>query len=48
MYENAVYPGTTEEVCCPIIEKISKLKVNEDFYLGYSPERINPGLNSKK
>ncbi len=48
VYESTVYPGTTEEVCCPIIEKISKLKVNEDFYLGYSPERINPGLNSKK
>ncbi len=48
VYESTVYPGTTEEVCCPIIERISKLKVNKNFYLGYSPERINPGLNTKK
>jgi UDP-N-acetyl-D-galactosamine dehydrogenase len=38
-----VYPGLTEEVCIPIIEKITKLKRNQDFYYGYSPERINPG-----
>ncbi len=42
VYESTVYPGTTEEVCIPIIEKISKLKLNKDFYCGYSPERINP------
>jgi UDP-N-acetyl-D-galactosamine dehydrogenase len=41
--ESTVYPGVTEEVCVPIIEKISGLKLNEGFYAGYSPERINPG-----
>lgn len=43
IYESTVYPGATEEVCLPIIEKESGLKFNEDFYAGYSPERINPG-----
>ncbi len=43
IYESTVYPGCTEEVCVPIIEKISGLKYNEEFYCGYSPERINPG-----
>ena len=43
IYESTVYPGATEEVCIPILEKISKLKLNKDFYCGYSPERINPG-----
>ncbi len=43
IYESTVYPGATEEICVPIIEKISGLKLNEDFYVGYSPERINPG-----
>lgn len=43
IYESTVYPGATEEVCIPIIEKGSGLKFNEDFYAGYSPERINPG-----
>jgi UDP-N-acetyl-D-galactosamine dehydrogenase len=43
IYESTVYPGTTENVCVPIIEKISKKKLNEDFYVGYSPERINLG-----
>ncbi len=43
IYESTVYPGCTEEVCVPILEKISKLKFNEDFFCGYSPERINPG-----
>jgi UDP-N-acetyl-D-glucosamine/UDP-N-acetyl-D-galactosamine dehydrogenase len=43
IYESTVYPGATEEVCVPIIEKESGLKFNEDFYAGYSPERINPG-----
>tara|TARA_B100001123_G_scaffold450398_1_gene620862 strand:+ start:304 stop:1590 length:1287 start_codon:yes stop_codon:yes gene_type:complete len=43
IYESTVYPGTTEDVCIPILEKISKLKCNKDFFIGYSPERINPG-----
>ncbi len=43
IYESTVYPGATEEVCIPVIEKISGLKFNIDFYAGYSPERINPG-----
>ena len=43
VYESTVYPGATEEECLPILEKISGLKLNKDFYLGYSPERINPG-----
>ena len=43
IYESTVYPGATEEVCIPIIEEISGLRYNEDFYAGYSPERINPG-----
>ena len=43
VYESTVYPGATEEVCIPIIEKISGLVFNQDFYAGYSPERINPG-----
>lgn len=43
IYESTVYPGVTEEECIPVLEKISGLKFNEDFYAGYSPERINPG-----
>ena len=43
IYESTVYPGCTEEKCMPIIEKISNLKYNNDFFCGYSPERINPG-----
>ena len=43
IYESTVYPGATEEDCIPVIEKISGLKYNEDFFAGYSPERINPG-----
>lgn len=43
VYESTVYPGATEEDCLPILESISGLKLDEDFYLGYSPERINPG-----
>ena len=43
VYESTVYPGATEEVCVPILEKVSGLKFNQDFFVGYSPERINPG-----
>lgn len=43
VYESTVYPGATEEECIPVLEKVSGLKFNEDFYVGYSPERINPG-----
>lgn len=43
VYESTVYPGMTEEVCLPVIERVSGLKYNQDFYAGYSPERINPG-----
>lgn len=43
IYESTVYPGATEEDCIPVVEKTSGLKYNEDFYAGYSPERINPG-----
>ncbi len=43
IYESTVYPGVTEEVCVPILEEISGMKFNEDFFCGYSPERINPG-----
>lgn len=43
IYESTVYPGVTEEVCVPVLEKVSKLLFNKDFYCGYSPERINPG-----
>ena len=43
IYESTVYPGCTEEVCCPVLEQKSGLKFNIDFFIGYSPERINPG-----
>jgi UDP-N-acetyl-D-galactosamine dehydrogenase len=43
VYESTVYPGATEEVCLPIIEEVSGLRLNRDFFAGYSPERINPG-----
>lgn len=43
IYESTVYPGATEEECVPVLERFSKLKFNKDFYIGYSPERINPG-----
>ena len=43
VYESTVYPGATEEVCIPVLETVSGLKFNQDFYAGYSPERINPG-----
>lgn len=48
IYESTVYPGATEDDCIPVIEKISGLKFNEDFYAGYSPERINPGDKEHK
>lgn len=43
IYESTVYPGVTEEICVPILEEGSRLKFNEDFFCGYSPERVNPG-----
>ncbi|MCC5879130.1 MAG: Vi polysaccharide biosynthesis UDP-N-acetylglucosamine C-6 dehydrogenase TviB [Idiomarina sp.] len=43
IYESTVYPGATEEDCVPVLERVSGLKFNQDFYVGYSPERINPG-----
>lgn len=43
VYESTVYPGVTEEECLPVVERISGLKYNQDFFAGYSPERINPG-----
>ena len=43
IYESTVYPGATEEDCIPVLEKVSGIKFNQDFYAGYSPERINPG-----
>ena len=43
VYESTVYPGATEEDCIPVLEKVSSLKFNQDFFAGYSPERINPG-----
>ena len=43
IYESTVYPGATEDECIPVLESISGLVFNKDFYAGYSPERINPG-----
>ena len=48
IYESTVYPGATEEVCVPILERESGLRFNEEFFCGYSPERINPGDNEHK
>ncbi|MEO1941543.1 MAG: Vi polysaccharide biosynthesis UDP-N-acetylglucosamine C-6 dehydrogenase TviB, partial [Campylobacterales bacterium] len=48
IYESTVYPGCTEEVCVPILERVSGLKLNRDFWVGYSPERINPGDRNHK
>lgn len=48
IYESTVYPGTTEEVCVPVLEKVSGLKFNQDFFCGYSPERINPGDKQRR
>ena len=47
IYESTVYPGVTEDECVPILEQVSGLKFNEDFFCGYSPERINPGDKEK-
>jgi len=48
IYESTVYPGATEEVCVPILEKVSGFTFNNDFYCGYSPERINPGDKERR
>lgn len=48
VYESTVYPGVTEEICVPILEKFSGLKLNKEFFVGYSPERINPGDKEHK
>jgi len=48
IYESTVYPGATEEVCVPILEQLSGLKFNKEFYCGYSPERVNPGDKLRK
>lgn len=48
IYESTVYPGTTEEVCVPLLESLSGLRFNEHFYCGYSPERINPGDHRRR
>ncbi len=47
IYESTVYPGTTEKICIPLIEKLTSFKSNKDFFFGYSPERVNPGDKSK-
>lgn len=48
IYESTVYPGATEEECVPVLEKVSGLRFNEDFFVGYSPERINPGDKERR
>lgn len=48
IYESTVYPGATEEVCVPVLERVSGLKFNTDFFCGYSPERINPGDKERR
>ena len=48
IYESTVYPGVTEEECVPVLERVSGLKFNVDFFAGYSPERINPGDKDRK
>lgn len=48
IYESTVYPGCTEERCVPVLEKISRMKLNTGFYVGYSPERINPGDTERR
>jgi UDP-N-acetyl-D-galactosamine dehydrogenase len=48
IYESTVYPGATEEICVPVLERVSGLKFNADFFCGYSPERINPGDKERR
>jgi len=48
VYESTVYPGATEEACLPIVEQVSGFKLNQDFFAGYSPERINPGDHERR
>jgi UDP-N-acetyl-D-galactosamine dehydrogenase len=48
IYESTVYPGTTEEVCVPVLERVSGLKLNDGFFCGYSPERISPGDKARR
>ena len=48
IYESTVYPGATEEACLPVVEQVSGLKFNQDFFAGYSPERINPGDKERR
>ena len=48
IFDSTVYPGTTEEVCVPVLEKVSSFQYNKDFFCGYSPERINPGDKDRK
>lgn len=48
VFESTVYPGATEEICVPLLEKYSGLKYNQDFFVGYSPERINPGDKQRR
>src|SRR6187551_2583212 len=48
IFESTVYPGCTEEICIPIIEQVSGMRFNEDFFAGYSPERINPGDKQRR
>ena len=48
IYESTVFPGCTEEICVPVVERVSGLKFNVDFYCGYSPERINPGDKERR
>jgi UDP-N-acetyl-D-glucosamine/UDP-N-acetyl-D-galactosamine dehydrogenase len=48
VYESTVYPGATEEACLPVVEQVSGLKLNQDFFAGYSPERINPGDHARR
>ena len=48
IYESTVYPGATEEICVPVLENVSRLTLNQDFWVGYSPERINPGDPTRK
>src|SRR5690606_5457356 len=48
VYESTVYPGVTEDVCAPILAELSGLTLNRDFFVGYSPERINPGDRERR